>query len=91
MSDRNDDARFDELVRLARQEPAPRVDVTHRVLARIARMPRAAAGPDHRPMLLCAAGALLAASVLALLASNTWVALDDPLSDLAAGLAVLNP
>jgi len=88
--DRPDD--FEELLRRARQEPAPRVDVTQRVLARIATHPRAsAAGLDVRPMLACAAGALLAASVVALLASGSWLALDDPFSELLAGLAVLNP
>jgi hypothetical protein len=87
---------FEELARRARQEPAPRVDVTHRVLATIAASPHAvqpAGAPriDTRPMLLCAAGALLAASIVVLLASSSWVALNDPFSDLLTGLSVLNP
>ena len=97
MDDRHD---FDRLVERARDEQAPHVDVTHRVLQSIA-APRGAAldartdsrstRVEQRPLLVCAAGALLAASVIAMLAAHSWVSLDDPLADLLAGLAVLNP
>ena len=84
---------FEDLARRARQEPPPRVEVTHRVLATIATRRGAAAAfsDDTRPMLLCAAGALLAASVVALVASHAWLELNDPFGDLVAGLAVLDP
>ncbi len=84
--------RFLDLAGKARDEQAPSVDVTHRVLASIAsRRVRARLTGVERPMLYYAAGALLAASVVALLSSTAWIELNDPLSDLVAGLAVLNP
>jgi len=79
------------LTRVARDEAAPAVDVTHRVLATIASRARVSPAGFERPMLLCAAGALLAASVVALVASSAWLDLNDPFTDLVAGLAVLNP
>jgi hypothetical protein len=87
---------FDDLVARAREERAPPVDVTHRVLAAIAarrggRAAHAASRVAQRPLVLCAAGALVAASVVALLAANDWTTLDDPVAALLAGMAAMNP
>lgn len=56
---------FERLVALARQEPVPVVDVTHPVLARIARVPLSTWLPQERVIVVGAGmSALLAASLL---------------------------
>ena len=75
--------RWEELAASARREPAPTVDVTHRVMAAIA---AGGAEPTERvlpwTLLVCTLGSLAAAGVVATMAASWWSNLGDPLLDL---------
>jgi hypothetical protein len=76
-------ARFDELARRAREDAPTPVDVTQRVMARlaIAPPPRALRGPEL-PLAVCAGVSLAAAAVVGGLSAGWWASAGDPLVEL---------
>jgi hypothetical protein len=83
----NELERFVELAIKAHGEPAPAIDVTARVLRDIR---QAVGGEGINPPLLIFSGlSLLAASIVAVLAIQSWEVLADPLSGLFDSLTMV--
>jgi hypothetical protein len=76
-------SRWEQLAGRARIETPPRVDVTQRVMAEIARRSgQPATRLQPRALLWCALGSLAAAGIVAAVAASGWSELGDPLVDL---------
>jgi hypothetical protein len=79
---------FERLARRARGEPAPRVNVTGRVMAAIRRSSYRVARVDS-PMLVFAGAALAAAALVAVWALPAWDSVHDPLVALFKPLSLV--
>lgn len=80
----NELERFESLVRLARNEPVPRVNVTARVLGRI-RQAELRSEVDLPLAAVCGLS-LLAATIMVSTAMHLWAPLLDPLAGLFSNL-----
>jgi hypothetical protein len=77
--------RLERIVRAARHEPAPRIDVADRVIDRI----RARRPAVNAPLAILAATSSVAAAVVAVVAAQTWLAWQDPFASLLRSLDVV--
>lgn len=75
----NDLNALDTLARHARRERPPTVDVTDRVMACL---PRPVPARRNLPLIVLTAASGAAAAVVAVIASQTWLELQNPLVEL---------
>lgn len=83
----NEIDRFKRLAAAAAREEPPRLDVTGRVLARIAPGPRPRA--LETPLAVFSGAAVLAASIAVVVALHAWAVFSDPLGGLFQPLTMV--